>query len=264
MSFSLEFAMLSVESRAAATAARIPAVTGERDAGFKMKSFGVRRENLAVVAVVLALLAAGGALAFAVSAGASPQSAQQETTVPSPTDTGPSPDPAPAPKPAPKPATTTHRTYTPPPKSTYSAPTRTYSTPTYTSPGATVTHTSKPKVIKKQKVVVHKKKPPAAKPAVTTSTPADTTPVPALLVPVGARQTRSSGSGDHAVTSVLFIAGVTFAGLLFLLAAAVPGTPVRFTPVGRIVFEHQQDLVLVGLAAFIITVFVYLLTGHGL
>ena len=48
------------------------------------------------------------------------------------------------------------------------------------------------------------------------------------------------------------------------LAAAVPGTPVRFTTVGRVVFEHQQDLVLVGLAAFVITVFVYLLTGHGL
>jgi hypothetical protein len=236
-----------------------------------MKSFGVRRENLTGAAVLLALLAAGGALAFAVTAGAAPQSAQQETTVPSPTDTGPSPDPAPAPKPAPKPATTTHPTYTPPPKRTYTPPqrtysarTRTYSTPTYTPPRATVTNTSTPKVIEKHKVVVHKKKPPAAKPAVTTPTPVDRTPVPALLVPVGARQTRSSGGGDHAVTSVLFIAGVTFAGLLFLLAAAVPGTPVRFTPVGRIVFEHQQDLVLVGLAAFIITVFVYLLTGHGL
>ena len=83
-------------------------------------------------------------------------------------------------------------------------------------------------------------------------------------MPIGAKETPSSTNGDHAITSVLFIAGVTFAALLFLLAAAVPGTPVRFTPVGRVVFEHQQDLVLVGLAAFVITVFVYVLTGHGL
>jgi hypothetical protein len=225
-----------------------------------MKRLGVRRESLAAAAVVLALLAAGGALAFAVTAGAAPQGPLQVTTVPSPTDTGPTPDPAPTPKPAPKPAPTTHRTYTAP--RTYSAPTRIYSTPAYTPPRAT-THTNKPRVTRKHKAI-HKKKPAATKPAVTTSTPTETTPVPAVLVPVGARQTPSSSSGDHAITSVLFIAGVTFAALLFLLAAAVPGTPVRFTPVGRVVFEHQQDLVLVGLAAFIITVFVYVLTGHGL
>jgi hypothetical protein len=232
-----------------------------------MKRLGVRRESLAAAAVVLALLAAGGALAFAVTAGAAPQSALQETTVPSPTDTGPTPDPAPAPKPAPKPkptpkptpkpATTTHRTYTAP--RTYSTTTRTYSAPAYTPPRAT----TKPRITEHK--TVHKKKPPPAKKsATTTSTPVETTPVPATLVPVGAKQDPSSSSGGHAITGVLFIAGVTFAALLFLLAAAVPGTPVRFTPVGRVVFEHQQDLVLVGLAAFVITVFVYVLTGHGL
>lgn len=228
-----------------------------------MKRLGVRQETLAAVAVVLALLAAGGALAFAVTAGAAPQSALQETTVPSPTDTGPTPDPAPAPKPAPKPTpkpATTHRTYTAP--RAYSAPTRTYSAPTYTAPRATATHSSEPRATRKHSVV-HKKRA-VKKPAVTTSTPAETTPEPAGLVPVGAKQSRSSSGSDHGITSVLFIGGVTFAALLFLLAAAVPGTPVRFTPVGRIVFEHQQDLVLVGVAAFVITLFVYVLTGHGL
>lgn len=125
-----------------------------------------------------------------------------------------------------------------------------------------MTHSSTPRVTRKHKVV-HKKSRPAAKPQVTTSTPVDTTPAPAVLVPLGAKQAASSGEGSG-ITSILFVAGVTFAALLFLLAAAVPGTPVRFTPVGRVVFEHQQDLVLVGLAAFIITVFVYVLTGHGL
>ena len=230
-----------------------------------MKRLGVRREGLAAAAVALGLLAGGGALAFAVAAGAAPQGALQETTVPSPTDTGPTPDPAPTPKPAPKPtpkptpkpATTTHRTYTAP--RTHSTPTRTYSAPVYTPPRATATHSSKPKP-----TTTHKKKRPAKKAAVTTSTPAETTPVPAELVPVGARQAPSSSNHDPGITGVLFIGGVTFAALLFLIAAAVPGTPARFTPVGRVVFEHQQDLVLVGLAAFVITVFVYVLTGHGL
>lgn len=233
-------------------------VSGDSDAGFAVKRLGVRRDTFAAAAVVLALLAAGGVLAFAVSAGAVPQSALQETTVSSPTDTGPTPDPAPAPKPTPKPksAPTRHRTYTT--HRTYNAPTRTYSTRANTPPRA-ATHSSKPKP-----ATTDKNKRPAKKAVVTTSTPAETTPAPATLVPVGSKQARSSPNSDRAITSILFIAGVTFAGLLFLLAAAVPGTPARFTSVGRVVFEHQQDLVLVGVASFVITVFVYVLTGHGL
>jgi len=83
-------------------------------------------------------------------------------------------------------------------------------------------------------------------------------------VPLGAKGSSTQSGGDPAITRILFVAGVSFAALLFLLAATVPGTPARFTPVGRIVIEHQQDFVLVGVAAFAITVFVYLLTGHGL
>jgi hypothetical protein len=94
----------------------------------------------------------------------------------------------------------------------------------------------------------------------------ETTPAPAVLVPVplGAKGAAAGSGGDPAITRILFIAGVSFAALLFLLAATVPGTAARFTPVGRVVIEHQQDFVLVGVAAFMITVFVYLLTGHGL
>ncbi len=94
----------------------------------------------------------------------------------------------------------------------------------------------------------------------------ETTPAPAVLVPVplGAKGIATRAGGDRAITRILFVAGVSFAALLFLLAGTVPGTPARFTPVGRVVIEHQQDFVLVGVAAFAITVFVYLLTGHGL
>jgi hypothetical protein len=207
----------------------------------------------------LVLLVAGAALGLALTAGAAPLGALDDTTTPTPTQ--PTPDPAP-PAPKPKPATkpvskpAPKRTYTPP-KSTYTAPTRTYSTPTYTPSPSSV----KPPVthkVRKHKVRTHKK-------AVVTTTPTETTPAPASVIPpaipVG-HVTRSSGNA--AVAGTLFIAGVTFAALLFLLAAAVPGTSARFTPVGRVVIEHQQELVLVGVGAFVITVFVYLITGHGL
>jgi hypothetical protein len=207
----------------------------------------------------LVLLVAGAALGLALTAGAAPLGALDDTTTPTPTQ--PTPDPAP-PTPKPKPATkpvskpAPKRTYTPP-KSTYTAPTRTYSTPSYTpTPSSVQPQRTKPRVT--HKVRKHKK-------AVVTTTPTETTPAPASVIPpaipVG-QVTRSSGNA--AVAGTLFIAGVTFAALLFLLAAAVPGTSARFTPVGRVVIEHQQELVLVGVGSFVITVFVYLITGHGL
>ena len=226
----------------------------------RVRRLGVRWRAVAVVAGMLALLAAGAALSLAVGAGAAPLGALDDTTVPAPTL--PSPDPAPARKPAPKPKPTPKPTATAP-KRTYSAPTRTYSAPTYTPPrSARTPKSTKPHVVRRPKR--HQQK--AQKPAVTTTMPTETTPSPSVLIPVplGARHTTSQPGAESMVTSVLFIAGVSFAALLFLLAATVPGTPARFTPVGRVVIEHQQDLVLVGIAAFMITVFVYLLTGHGL
>ncbi len=221
----------------------------------RVRRLGVRWRAVAVVAGMLALLAAGAALSLAVGAGAAPLGALDDTTVPAPTP-APARKPAPKPKPKPKPTATA-------PKHTYRAPTRTYSAPTYTpSRSVRTPKSAKPHVVRKPKR--HHKK--AQKPAVTTTVPTETTPSPSVLIPVplGAKRTASQANGEGMVTSVLFIAGVSFAALLFLLAATVPGTPARFTPVGRVVIEHQQDLVLVGIAAFMITVFVYILTGHGL
>jgi hypothetical protein len=179
------------------------------------------------------------------------------TTVPTPTL--PTPDPAP-PKPTPKPAPKTAPSPTPRP--TYTAPRRTFSAPTYTpaAPSKATARRAKPRVARKHKT------PRPKKAAVTTSTPVETTPTPAVLVPVplGAKRVPRQAGGDAAIRSILFIGGISFAALLFLLAATVPGTPAGFTPVGRVVIEHQQDFVLTGVAAFVITVFVYLLTGHGL
>jgi hypothetical protein len=212
----------------------------------------------------LVLLGAGAALGLALTAGAAPLGALDDTTTPTPTQPTPDPaPPAPKPKPAPKPASkpAPKRTYTPP-KSTYTPPTRTYSTPSYTpTPSSVRPQGTTPRVthkVRRHKVRKHKK-------AVVTA-PTETTPASAAVIPpsIPVRAQVSRSSGNAAVASTLFIAGVTFAALLFLLAAAVPGTPARFTPVGRVVIEHQQDFVLVGVGAFVITVFVYVITGHGL
>lgn len=227
-----------------------------------MMSNGVKGMALAAIAGVLALSAAGATLAVAVAAGAAPLGALDDTTVPVTTEPAPDPAPAPAPKPKPAPKPTpkpTPKKIASTPARSYTAPTSTYSAPTYTPPRSTTTKRAKRHVARKHKKV--------RKPApVTTSVPELTTPNPAAIVPVavGARHAISRTRGDAAVTSILFIGGVGFAALLFLLAAAVPGTPARFTPVGRVVIDHRHDLVLVGLAAFVITIFVYVLTGHRL
>jgi hypothetical protein len=228
-----------------------------------VRRLGVRRKAFAGAAGCLALLAAGAMLAFAVAAGASSGVLADTTTEPVVTEPEPVPDPAPAPKPAPKPKATPKPVESTPPKRTYSAPTRTYSAPTYTpSRPALTSQSTKRHVVQKPKR--HHKK--TKKTAVTTTAATATTSLPSVLipVPVAAKRGPSRANGEAMLTSVLFIAGVSFAALLFLLAATVPGTPARFTPVGRVVIEHQQDFVLVGVAAFVITVFVYILTGHGL
>jgi hypothetical protein len=225
-----------------------------------VRRLGVRWRTVSATAGVLALLSAGAALAFAVGAGATPLGARDDTTVPEPTLPAPDPAPVPVPTPKPKPAPKPAPVHTP--KRTYSAPRSTHTPPTYTQPSATAPKSTKPRVVPKPKR--HHKQ--AKKPAVTTAVPAET-PEPSVIIPVvplGARRTAPPVGGQSMVTSVLFVAGVSFAALLFLLAAMVPGTPVQFTPVGRVVIEHQQDFVLVGVAAFLITVFGYVLTGHGL
>jgi hypothetical protein len=228
----------------------------------RVRYLGVRSRVLVAVAAFVALVAGGTVLALSVGAAAAPFGLQQVTDPePVPTDPEPTPDPAPTPapapkpkpKPAPKPAPTPSTRVTPEPEPTYS--------PRTSSPAPTV------------RKAVPKKRPAAKKPkrlvkkavATPVERPRGSTTDAIILdqVLVGAKRAPLSTSGDTALTQVLFIAGVTFASLLFLLAAAVPSTAVRFTPVGRVVLEHQQDFVLVGIASLVITVFVYVLTGHG-
>jgi hypothetical protein len=87
------------------------------------------------------------------------------------------------------------------------------------------------------------------------------TVVPAVLV--GAERTLETSAGDPVFARLFFIAGMTFAALLLLLAAAVPETPVRFTAPGRVVMHHQTDLVLAGIGTLLLTAMLLLITGSG-
>jgi hypothetical protein len=120
-------------------------------------------------------------------------------------------------------------------------------------------HSAKPKVVRthkrpKKKKVTHV----AVTPKPTK--PVTTTPV----VPAGevAGVDITTTARDPA-RRALVIAGIGLAGLLFLLVVTVPATAVRFTAPGRVVMDHQTDLVLTGVALLLLTLLLLYVTGTG-
>jgi hypothetical protein len=61
----------------------------------------------------------------------------------------------------------------------------------------------------------------------------------------------------------LVVAGLGLAALLFLLVVAVPATPARSTQPGRLVADHQTDLVLAGVAMLLLTALLFAVTGNA-
>jgi hypothetical protein len=61
----------------------------------------------------------------------------------------------------------------------------------------------------------------------------------------------------------LVIAGLGLAALVFLLVVAVPATPARSTQPGRLVTDHQTDLVLAGVAMLLLTALLFAVTGNA-
>jgi hypothetical protein len=57
------------------------------------------------------------------------------------------------------------------------------------------------------------------------------------------------------------IAGLTVAALLFLLVVALPSTQARFTAPGRVLMDHQIDVVLAGVAALLLTGILFAIAG---
>ena len=138
----------------------------------------------------------------------------------------------------------------------HTTPTHTYSTPTYTPPPTHTTHPTPQQTQKKHSRQAAAKPKPAPQPQPTT------TPIARINV----------GSPTAAVTTpprsdslrrALVMAGIGFAALLFLIVVTVPATGVRFTAPGRVVIDHQTDLVVVGVATLLLTALLFAVTGGG-
>jgi hypothetical protein len=180
---------------------------------------------------------------------------------PPPTDTTPAPDPAPPqPKPAPKPQPPAPR-----PAHVYHAPTVQHSTPapqpqpTYTPP-VVVRHAAKKPVHHAPK---HKRRHKRAKPVVVQ--PKVHAPVKhASVVNIAGLPAASVATNEgDALRRSLVITGMGLAALLFFLVVFVPATAVRFTPPGRVLMDHQTDLVLVGVAILLLTALLFSVTGNA-
>lgn len=61
----------------------------------------------------------------------------------------------------------------------------------------------------------------------------------------------------------LVITGMGLASLLFFLVVFVPATAARFTPPGRVLMDHQTDLLLVGVAILLLTGLLLSVSGNA-
>jgi hypothetical protein len=214
----------------------------------------------AFAAAAAVLLAAGYAgVGYGAPAGPTDTTPPPETTpAPTPDPAPPPPRPKPAPKPAAKPA--------PKPAQVYHAPVR-HSTPT---------PTQSPQPVYKRAPVVHhvttkrarharRHKSPhrRAKPVVTTPRAHAQVKHASVVRITGVPTAAVAPSGSDDLRRTIVIAAVGLAALLFLLVLAVPATAARFTPPGRVLMDHQIDLVLVGAARLLLTALLFAITGTG-
>ena len=203
------------------------------------------------MAVAAALAAGYMSASFAVSNGAAGPFADTEP----PTETVPEPDPAPpAPKPTPKPAAK------PPPKPA-SRPATVYHAPVAPAPSATYTTRVTPKAT----TVGHKRNKrhqPAKHVSIAPKPQAQVKHANVERVGVAPTANVATGGSDE-IGRALVIAGIGFAALLFLLVVTVPATDIRFTAPGRVVMDHQTDLVLTGVGTLLLTLLLFAVTGIG-
>jgi hypothetical protein len=72
----------------------------------------------------------------------------------------------------------------------------------------------------------------------------------------------TTNQGDQARKTAV-IGATTLAALIFLLVVTVPATRARFTGPGRMVMDHQTDLVLAGVTVLVLAAIVFALTGSA-
>jgi hypothetical protein len=219
---------------------------------------------LLTAAVVAMLLAAGWAsVAVAVprpvAAAAGPTDTEPPpTTTPAPDPAPPAPKPQPAPKPNPQP--TPSRTYRP--ATTYHAPVPAPSpTPrvTYTPPVAHPRATA----VKKPVHRLRKHRRPVKHVAVAPKPHLQLKHASVVRIGGVAAAATTTTNGADQLTRIIMVAGIGLAALLFTIVLTIPATAVRFTPPGRMLMDHQTDLVLVGVALLLLTALLFAVAGNG-
>ena len=215
----------------------------------------------ALVGAAIAVVFAAGYVSVGYAAPAGAASSAGPTDTEPPPETTPAPDPAPpAPEPAPKPAAKPAPQPAPKPAHVYHAPVQNSAQtpapqPTYTPPP--VQHVTK-KVVHHARAHKRRQKPAAVAPKVRAQVK-HASVVKINGVPTAAVATNPS----DAIRRSLVIAGIGLAALLFLLVLAVPASAARFTPPGRVLMDHQTDLVLIGVAVLLLTALLFAVTGNG-
>jgi hypothetical protein len=231
----------------------------------------VKREGRRIapfVAVLAALLACAGFFIAADGSHAAPAvvftdpAPEPEPTTPTVPAPDPAPTPAPAPKPAPKP---TPKPAPPPAPVSHSAPAPTYTppapsvtpAPSYTPP--VVSH-STPKPRRAHRARHHKKHAHAIKKPVPKADTAPTSTQPFAGGPLEAEPAAATVDPRSTVdfATALLLGGIVCALFLIVVATWVPASRARWSTPGRVVLEHQTDLVVTGLAALIVTAVVYM------
>jgi hypothetical protein len=119
---------------------------------------------------------------------------------------------------------------------------------------AKVVHRPKQKRHRKH-VVVAPKPQPKPKAQVKPASVVRVAGIPAAVV--------TSASEGNALTRAIAISGTGIAALLFLFVLTLPAMAVRYTGPGRVLMDHQLDLVLTGFALLLATALLFALTGRG-
>jgi hypothetical protein len=176
------------------------------------------------------------------------------TTTPAPDPAPPLPKPKPKPKPAPTPAPRPAQVYHAPVHQSTPAP-----NPTYTPPPVTH-HVAKKAVHHARRHARRHKR--AKHVAVVPKVHAQVKQASVVHI-AGVSAAEVTRTEDDAVRRSLVIAGVGLAAVLFLLVALLPSTAARFTAPGRVLMDHQTDLVLFGVAILLLTALLFAVTGNG-
>jgi hypothetical protein len=113
-----------------------------------------------------------------------------------------------------------------------------------------------------KKKVVHRKKRKVPATKTVSIAPKPTGEVKhANVVRISGVPTAATTDESEALRRSLVIIGLSLAALLFLIVLAVPASGVRFTAPGRVIMDHQTDLVLAGIAVLALTALLFAVTA---